>query len=169
MCSIHCSCQSYFSCFPLALANTCPWVVVAFFSIYLKNSELKTTHNTFRDCCVNFFRQPFLEIAVDCAKALHLWKVACKQHTREDTKEREGAGHSRVRARFAFLVPRNVRVESLSRADLYLYIQWISTFVSELLKSLVFDFLTPLCPIQGSSFYKAFMQFSSHSIELLLS
>ena len=29
-----------------------------FFQIPLKNSELKTTHNTLRDCCVHFFRQP---------------------------------------------------------------------------------------------------------------
>ena len=27
-------------------------------NLYLKNSELKTTHNTFRDCRVHFFRQP---------------------------------------------------------------------------------------------------------------
>ena len=27
--------------------------------ISLKNSELKTTHKTFRDCRVHFFRQPF--------------------------------------------------------------------------------------------------------------
>ena len=30
-----------------------------FFQISLKNSELKTTHNVFRDCRVQFFRQPF--------------------------------------------------------------------------------------------------------------
>ena len=30
-----------------------------FFQISLKNSELKTTHNAFRDCRVHFFRQPF--------------------------------------------------------------------------------------------------------------
>ena len=30
----------------------------------LKNSELKTTHNTFRDCRVHFFSITFLEIAV---------------------------------------------------------------------------------------------------------
>ena len=31
----------------------------AIFHISLKNKELKTTHNTFRDCRVHFFRQPF--------------------------------------------------------------------------------------------------------------
>ena len=31
----------------------------AILQISLKNSELKTTHNTFRDCRVHFFRQPF--------------------------------------------------------------------------------------------------------------
>ena len=34
-----------------------PWPLVPFFQISLKNSELKTTHNTFRDCRVHFFRQ----------------------------------------------------------------------------------------------------------------
>ena len=45
--------------FPLALANIRPWPLVPFFEIYLKNSELKTTHNTLRECRVHFFRQPF--------------------------------------------------------------------------------------------------------------
>ena len=46
-------------CFPLALANICPWPQVPFFQISVKKSELKTTHNTFWDCRVHFFRQPF--------------------------------------------------------------------------------------------------------------
>ena len=54
-----CSCRTYFCCFPLALANICPWPPVPFFQISLKNRALKTTHNTFRDCRVHFFRQPF--------------------------------------------------------------------------------------------------------------
>ena len=33
--------------------------LVLFFQISLKNSELKTTHNTYQDCCVHFFGQPF--------------------------------------------------------------------------------------------------------------
>ena len=57
----HCSCRSYFCCFPLALANTFPWPFMPLFQISLKNSELKTTHNAFRDCCVHFFRHPFLK------------------------------------------------------------------------------------------------------------
>ena len=57
--SWHCSCRTYFCCFALALANVRPWTLVPFFQIYLKNSQLKTTHNTFRDCRVHFFRQPF--------------------------------------------------------------------------------------------------------------
>ena len=35
------------------------WPLVPFFQISLKKSALKTTHNTFRDCRVHFFRQPF--------------------------------------------------------------------------------------------------------------
>ena len=59
-CSWHRSCRTYFCRFPSALANIHPWpLVVPFFQISLKNSELKTIHNTFRDCRVHFFRQPF--------------------------------------------------------------------------------------------------------------
>ena len=43
----------------VALANIHPWPLVPFFQISLKKSELKTTHNTFRDCRVHFFLQPF--------------------------------------------------------------------------------------------------------------
>ena len=54
-----CSCRTYFCCFSLALANICPWPLVAFFQISSENRADKTTHNTFRDCRVHFFRQPF--------------------------------------------------------------------------------------------------------------
>ena len=33
--------------------------IVSNFFLFPKNSELKTTHNTFQDCRVHFFRQPF--------------------------------------------------------------------------------------------------------------
>ena len=36
-----------------------------FFQISLKKSELKTTHNTFRDCRVHFFPTTFLKMAVN--------------------------------------------------------------------------------------------------------
>ena len=62
--SWHCSCRFYFCCFPLALANIRPWLLVLFFEISLKNSELKITHNTFRDCRVHFFPTTFLKIAL---------------------------------------------------------------------------------------------------------
>ena len=51
--------EPIFACVPLALANIRSWLLVPFFKISLKNSELKTTHNTFRDCRVQFFQQPF--------------------------------------------------------------------------------------------------------------
>jgi len=41
-----CSCRTYLCCFPSPLANICPWPLLSFFQISLKNSELKTTHNT---------------------------------------------------------------------------------------------------------------------------
>ena len=49
-----CSCRVYLWCFPLALANICPWLQLPFFQISLKKSELKTTDNTFWDCRVHF-------------------------------------------------------------------------------------------------------------------
>ena len=58
-CSWHSSRRTYFCCFPLALPNIRPWPLVPFFQISLNNSELKTTHNTFRNCRVHC-----LEIAV---------------------------------------------------------------------------------------------------------
>ena len=42
-----------------APADIYPWPILPFFQISLKNSELKTTHNTIRDCRVHFFRRPF--------------------------------------------------------------------------------------------------------------
>ena len=54
-CSLHCSCRTYFCYFPFALANICPWPLVPFSQISLKNSELKTGQNSFRDCRLHFF------------------------------------------------------------------------------------------------------------------
>ena len=56
---VDCSCRTYLCCFPLTLAIIRPWPLVPFFQISLKNSKLKTTHNTYRDCRVPSFRQPF--------------------------------------------------------------------------------------------------------------
>ena len=65
--SIHCfltvcSCWTYFCCVALLLTNIHvyhPWSLMPLFLISLNNSELKTTHKTFRDCHMHFFRQPF--------------------------------------------------------------------------------------------------------------
>ena len=54
-----CSYRTYFCCCPLTLANICPWPLVPFFQFSLENRVDKATHNTFRDCRVHFFRQPF--------------------------------------------------------------------------------------------------------------
>ena len=53
------SCRTYFCWSPLVRANICPWPPVPFFQISLKNSALKATPSTFRDCRVHFFRPPF--------------------------------------------------------------------------------------------------------------
>ena len=59
-----CSCRTYFCCFPLVLADICPWLLVQFFQMSLKNNESKSTRNAFRDCCVHSFPTTFLEICV---------------------------------------------------------------------------------------------------------
>ena len=43
----------------LALANYVLTPLVPLFEFFFKNSKVKTTHNTFRDCRLHFFRQPF--------------------------------------------------------------------------------------------------------------
>ena len=97
-CSWHYSCRTYFCCFSLALANICPWPFLPFFEISLKNSELKTTHNTFRDCRVDFFRQPF-------SKQLYSWEVTRERHSKGGTRAKGrsfaalSAGQSKWRAR----------------------------------------------------------------------
>ena len=48
-----------FVVFPIVLENIRSWPLMPFFQNSLKNSDLKTAHNTFRDCRVHFFRQPF--------------------------------------------------------------------------------------------------------------
>ena len=62
--------RTYISCFPLALANICPWPLVPFIQIALKNSAVKTTHNTFLDCRVHFFPTTFLETS--CIRHFHI-------------------------------------------------------------------------------------------------
>ena len=63
-CSRHCSCRTYFCCFPLALANICPWPLVPFFEIYLKNGELKITPQYLSGLSRALFSTTFLETAV---------------------------------------------------------------------------------------------------------
>ena len=67
----HCSCRTYFCCFPLALTNIRPWPLVPFFQISLKNSELKTTHNTLSRV---LFPTTFLEALYNNV-ILHLTKI----------------------------------------------------------------------------------------------
>ena len=56
--SNECSCRTYICCFPVALENmsVAPRAILSDF--FEEPSALKTTHNTFRDCRVHFFRQP---------------------------------------------------------------------------------------------------------------
>ena len=59
-------CRTYFCCFALALADICPWPLLPFFQMSLRNSELKATHNTFRGCRVHFIGQPFSKYLYKC-------------------------------------------------------------------------------------------------------
>ena len=57
-------CRTYSTGFSVALANIRLWPLVPFFQISLKNTELKTTHNTFGGIVACIFSDNFLEIAV---------------------------------------------------------------------------------------------------------
>ena len=48
-----------YAAFFLALGNIVHGLSCHSLKISMKNSDLKTTHNTFQDCRVHFFRQPF--------------------------------------------------------------------------------------------------------------
>ena len=62
--SRNCSCQIYLFCFPLALANIGAWLLVQFFEISLKNSELKINQQYLSGLSRALFPATFLEIAV---------------------------------------------------------------------------------------------------------
>ena len=59
-----CSCRTYFCCFPLALANRCPWPLVPFFQISLENRADKTNPQYFSGLSRALFPTTFLETAV---------------------------------------------------------------------------------------------------------
>ena len=69
----------FFFCFPQALANIRPWLLVPFSQISLKNlSERNATHINFRDCRLHLFRHPFskkLYIAVIVTAAALSYKL----------------------------------------------------------------------------------------------
>ena len=56
-------CRTYSIGFSVALANIRLWPLVPFFQISLKNTELKTTHNTFGGIVACIVSDNFLEIA----------------------------------------------------------------------------------------------------------
>ena len=71
-----CSCRTYFCCFSLALANICPWPLVPFFQISSENRADKNTHNTFQDCRVHFFRQPFSKQLYQACDAVFHYQIS---------------------------------------------------------------------------------------------
>ena len=84
------SCRTYFCCFPLILANRRPRPLVPFLHISSKNSELKTTHNPFRDCSVHFFQQPFSKqlygpaTATNASICHQFINLICQRHSASD-------------------------------------------------------------------------------------
>ena len=63
-CSWHCICRTYFCCFPLALANICPWPLVPFFQISLKEQWTQNHPQYLSGLSRALFPTTFLEIAV---------------------------------------------------------------------------------------------------------
>ena len=59
-----CSCQTYFCCFPLALANICPWPPVPFFSNFLEEQSTQNHPQYLLGLSRALFPTTFLEIAV---------------------------------------------------------------------------------------------------------
>ena len=59
-----CSCRTYFCCFSLALANICPWPLVAFFQISSENRADKTTPQYLSGLSRALFPTTFLETAI---------------------------------------------------------------------------------------------------------
>ena len=94
-CSWHCSCRTYFCYLPFALANICPWSLVPFSQISLKNSELRTGQNSFRDCRLHFFRQPFSNICISFVA--NLWNLLeqCRWSTTHKSCLRDSLTSSR--------------------------------------------------------------------------
>ena len=82
-CSWHYSCRTYFCCFLLALANIRPWPLVSFSQTSLKNSDFKTTHNTFRGLSRPLFPTTFLEIAA--SEMIIMTTKRNKQHGSKST------------------------------------------------------------------------------------
>ena len=62
--SWHCCWQTYFCCFPLALANIRPWLLVLRFQISLKKSEHKNHPQYLSELSRALFPTTFFEIAV---------------------------------------------------------------------------------------------------------
>ena len=100
-----CSCRTYFCCFLLALANVCPWPLVLFFQNSLENRADKTTHNTFRDCRVHFFRQPFskqLYTTYCFGRVGHwFWELVCKK-SQHSSERAQGSGKQNEERKFFF-------------------------------------------------------------------
>ena len=58
------SCRTYFCCFPLALANICPWPLVLFFQISFEEKLTQNHPQYLSGLSRALFQTTFLEIAV---------------------------------------------------------------------------------------------------------
>ena len=69
-----CSCRTYFCCFPLALANICPWPLVPFFQILWRTGQTKPptipfgivactfSDNLSQNSCIHYCPQPYTSL-----------------------------------------------------------------------------------------------------------
>ena len=73
-----CSCRTYFRCFPLALANICPWPPVPFFTNFFEEQSTQNHPQYLSGLSRALFPTTFLEIAVyvrreeQCVQTLEL-------------------------------------------------------------------------------------------------
>ena len=95
----HRSCRTYFRCFPLAIADICPWPPVPFFQLSLKNKRTQNHPQHLSGCRLQFFTATtFLEIAVlACEQALCLGKKIARKG--------KGRGERACRQTFEAAIP----------------------------------------------------------------
>ena len=71
-CSWHCSCRTYFCCFPLALTDICPWPSVPILSNFFEKKRTQNHPQCLSGLSRALFPTTFLEIAVYARRTRYL-------------------------------------------------------------------------------------------------